>query len=424
MLDAGRHKIMFLKLARLAFRNVSRNTKRSLITMAAVIIGCAAIVFARGFVKALHKAMVDGITQTRTGDVQVHRRGYLEAGDALPLNLALPLDGRLERVIGQDPRVDAWSARIAFAGVLSNGLHASPVVGNAIDPDHEYLVTPDARQDVQPGGQAISTANPYGVVMADRLASAMGISVGDVVTLTATTRDGALNTIDLTVVGIRRAATELTGTEGKMIDMTLPAAQELLYMPGEATEVVINVTDFERASEVARDLQQRLNTTAPELEAEANDWQAVSGFFLDVLTMQDLVLWIVILVLFAVMVTGIVNTMLMAVMERVREVGTMMAFGVRRKRIMVLFLWEAVMLGAIGAVIGALLGYALVLIFGVRGIQFQPATYSKPLFIRPYIGPEFLLLVVGIAIVAAVLAALYPARRASRLEPATALRAT
>ncbi len=415
---------MFFKLARLAFRNVSRNTKRSLITMAAVIIGCAAIVFARGFVKALHKAMVDGITQTVTGDVQIHRRGYLQANDALPLDLSLPIDGRLERVIQADPRIDAWSARLKFAAMLSNGLNSSPVVGNAIDPDHEFDVTPDYQQDVQEGGRTLTNDRPDGVVIADRMASAMGISVGDVVTLTASTRDGALNTVDVTVLGIRRSATELTGTEGKMVEMTLAAAQELLYMPGEATEVVVNVTDFERAPEVARDLQARLDADAPELEAAANDWKAVSQFFLDVLAMQDLVLWIVILVLFAVMVTGIVNTMLMAVMERVREVGTMMAFGVRRKRIMALFLWEAVMLGAIGAVAGSALGYALVLVFGVRGIRFQPATYSKPLFIRPYIGADFLLVVVCIAIVAAVLAAVYPARRASRLDPATALRAT
>ncbi len=415
---------MFLQLARIAFRNVTRNTRRSLVTMAAVIIGCAAIVFARGFVKALHKAMVDGITQTVTGDVQIHRKGYLEANDALPLDLTVPVDNRLSAIVESDDRIDAWSARLKFAGVLSNRLSSSPVVVNAIDPDHEYAVTPDYQQDVQAGGAPLTNGRPDGVVIADRMAEAMGISVGDVVTLTAATRDGALNTVDVTVLGIRRAGAELTGTEGRMVEMTLAAAQDLLFMPGEATEIVINAVDFERAAEVARDLQRRFDAEVPELQLAVNDWQAVSKFFLDVLTMQDLVLWIVILVLFAVMVTGIVNTMLMAVMERVREVGTMMAIGVRRKRIMALFLWEAMILGAIGASIGTALGYLLVLTTGVRGIQFQPATYSKPLFIRPYIDAGFLLVVIVIAIVAAVVASLYPARRASRLEPATALRAT
>lgn len=415
---------MLFSLVRIAFRNVTRNTKRSLITMAAVIIGCAAIVFARGYINGLHKGMIDGITQTMTGDAQIHQKDYLKATDALPLNLTVKLDDKFKEILSSEKRVDAWAGRLRFTGMLSNGLTTSLFIGNALDPDSEPKVTPDLQSDVLPGGKSISNAVPNGVVIADKLANAMSLKVGDTLTLTAATKEGALNTSDVQVVGIRRAGAALSGTEGKIIDIPLQAAQDLLYMPGEATEVVLNIPKESDIEDVVKSLQGQIDSRIPEAGLAVNDWQSVSKFFVDVLNIQDGTLWIVIVVLFAVMVTGIVNTMLMAVMERIREIGTMMAIGVRRTKIIAMFIWEAVALGLIGSCIGSVIGFAAVefVVYGLGGIQVKPAAYNKPIYLIPFVSLPYLLFVVVIAMLAALLAALYPAYRASKLEPAEALR--
>ncbi len=413
---------MLWSLIRIAFRNVTRNTKRSLITMAAIIIGCACIVFARGFMNGLHKGMIDGITQTITGDVQIHHKDYLKATDALPLNLSVRMDDALLDVLKAEPRIDAWSGRLRFTGMLSNGLSTTLFIGNAIDPEHEYKVTPDLEADVIAPGRSISNDEAEGVVIADRLAKAMKLSVGDSLTLTASTKDGALNTLDVTVLGIRKATGAFSGTEGKMVDMPLKTAQQLLYMEGEVTEVVLNVPDHEKIEEVAIALQQRIEQQAPQLNLAVNDWRTVSAFFVNILSMQDVVLWIVIIVLFAVMISGIVNTMLMAVFERIREIGTMMAMGVRRKKVVTLFICEGIALGVIGAIGGVIIGYIVVQLFHMQGVEFHPAAYNKPVFVRPFVHLTYLGLVVFIAIISALLAAIYPAYRAAQLEPAEALR--
>lgn len=416
---------MMFSLFRIAFRNVTRNTKRSLITMAAVIIGCAAIVFARGFINGLHESMTDGITQTMTGDVQIHQSEYLKSTDALPLNLSVMLDGKVNDILKDETRVNAWSGRLRFTGMLSNGLTTSLFIGNAIDPDNEFKVTPQMQADVEEG-KTISNETPDGVVIADKLARAMKLKLGDTVTLTASTKDGALNTMDATVVGIRKSMAALTGTEGMIIDIPLKTAQDLLYMPGEVTEVIINVPRSEEGPKVADDLNAAFQAKAPELKLSVDDWTELSSskFFVDILDTQDRVLWIVIGVLFAVMVTGIVNTMLMAVLERVREIGTLMAIGVRRNKIVTMFIFEAMALGIIGSVTGGTVGYAIILaVIGINGgIQFTPAAFNKPVFVVPEVSIGYIGMVVLIAIFAGIIAAIYPATRASKLEPSEALR--
>ncbi|MFM7203426.1 MAG: ABC transporter permease [Myxococcota bacterium] len=416
---------MLLSLFRIAFRNVTRNTKRSLITMAAVIIGCAAIVFARGFINGLHSSMIDGITETMTGDVQLHQQDYLKATDALPLNLSIKLDEKVEGLLKEESRVDAWSGRLRFTGMLSNGLTTSLFIGNALDPDNEYKVTPQMQTDLAEG-KGISNAEPSGVVVADKLAKAMKLKLGDSIVLTASTKDGALNTMDATVVGIRKSMAALSGTEGMIVDIPLKTAQDLLYMPGEVTEIIVNVPQSKELARVADDLHARFQSQAPELKVSVDDWSelSTSKFFVDILDMQDRVLWIVIGVLFAVMVTGIVNTMLMAVLERVREIGTMMAVGVRRNKIVTLFICEAMALGIIGSVTGGSIGYAVILGITVikGGIAFTPAAFNKPVFVVPEVSFFYIAMVVLIAIIAGIVAAIYPALRASKLEPSEALR--
>jgi putative ABC transport system permease protein len=134
------------------------------------------------------------------------------------------------------------------------------------------------------------------------------------------------------------------------------------------------------------------------------------------------VLLFIALVLFLLVATGIINTMLMSVYERVREIGTMLALGVRRWQVTILFLLEATALGLISSIVGAALGLLIVQWLGRNGVT-MPQPGGDAIVIYPSMNASFLLTVVTFAVFGTILAALYPAWKAARLQPVEALRA-
>jgi putative ABC transport system permease protein len=176
------------------------------------------------------------------------------------------------------------------------------------------------------------------------------------------------------------------------------------------------------------DKLERVDHTAAELRAalgdgyEVHTWLELQPIARDAVERLRYVLFFVALILFLLVVSGIVNTMLMSVYERVREIGTMMAVGVRRRQVVALFLGEAGAIGLGGALLGAALGTAVVRWLGGSGIHLKPPG-GEVMLIRPSVGWAFIGASIAAATVGALLAALYPAWKASRLKPVDALRA-
>ncbi len=411
---------MFISLVRISARNVIRNARRSLITSLAVLIGTFFIIMARGILNGLQDGMIAAFTETQAGDVQLHTPGYLAALEAFPLHKSFPLGAELDGLLAGVKEIRAYSGRILFTGMISNGEDTTLFVGMGVDPENEYRVCPRNRRNVLAGGTALRPDKPRGVVIGKGLAKALGATVGSELTILATPRPGGINGMDVEVVGV--AEFKIPGIGNKVVHMPLKAAQKLLYMGDDVTEVVVDVASGADVDRVRDTLQRRLAGEYSNLPLVPNTWKDVGRFYVSISEIQDQVLAYVIAVLFVIMVAGIVNTMLLSVFERVREIGTMMAIGVRRFRILLLFFLEALLLGAIGAVAGVLLGGALVSILGRTGMPLPAIGTFRGTHIHPSIDPWYLAEVVGVALAAAVVAAIYPAWRASRMDPAGALR--
>lgn len=408
-------------LLSIAFRNVTRNTRRSLITALAVLIGTGAIVVGRGLLNGVHDIIIGGVTEVVTGDAQIHRKGYLDATEALPLNLSFPYDDALRHQIAQDPEVVDLSGRIAFSGLVTDANQENTTVfyGVGMDPDHEFRVTPRNAANII-AGEPLSNAEPLGIVIGEELAQNLSLKVGDEITLLVNTQAGSVNGKDVRVRGI--AKFKLPGLVNKAIHLPLATAQEVLRMQGEVTEVVIKINDDSVAGvkRYEERLAKAVAATHPDLDT--NTWLDVSAFYLDTIEMMDQVFAVLIVVFFVVMIAGIVNTMLMSVLERVSEIGTMMALGVRRRRILNLFLLEASVLGAMGSVAGTGLAAGINLFFGYRGLVL-PLPGGNEGVVYPYIGVGYILTIIAAALVVSALSAFYPAWRASHLTPVDALRA-
>jgi putative ABC transport system permease protein len=234
--------------------------------------------------------------------------------------------------------------------------------------------------------------------------------------LLAADRDGALNG-----EGVRLSGTLVSAAPGdrRVGYLPLATAQRLLRMEGRVTEYAVAVEPLERARQVRDALRASLGAGY-----EVHTWEEVFPFIAQILGQQDFLFGILSTVFLVAVLLGIVNVMLMSVLERVREIGTMLAVGMRRRNIISLFLLEGVVLGLVGGVLGALVGGAVTLWLNHRGILLPAPGASVDSIIRPSVSWVYLVRSVVIAVVGAGLATLWPAWRASRLRPVEALART
>jgi putative ABC transport system permease protein len=403
-------------LASLAARNVARNRRRSLVTLAAVLLGVTAVLLVRGFTEGFASLMVDDIVQGSTGALQIHMAGYRESIDALPLEPSLPYDEALLSRIRAVRGVTGVTGRIQFSGLVSNGRSQTMFVGRGLDLATEKQAVPRAGFDVLPGGRALQVGDHAQAVLGNELAQSFQAKAGSSrVTLASTSPKGRANSLDVAVEGL--SVSSLPFENKRVVTVPLKLAQELLGMDGRVTELAVAVDDLGNMERIAGELR---STLGPRYEVLT--WQEIQPFVRDVINRQRFVLGILSLILFVIVVTGIINTMLMSVFERVREIGTMLAVGMRRRQVLMLFLLEAALLGMLGGVGGALLGFLIVHALAVDGVPMPIGGFGTSSVLRPEVSPGFILLALVVAVVGAVVASAWPAWRASRLHPVDALR--
>lgn len=405
------------ELIRLALRSLLRNRRRSAMTLGAVSLGVAVVIFAHGFGDGLIRMMITNMLENRLGAIQVHKKGYLEASEGTPLTLDLADPEALAQRVAAVPGVVAVTPRIRFGALVSNGKTSSIVMGEAVDPPREQSVCPNRAAEVDAGsGTFVQAGSNRGSVLGKELARAFDVKPGDSLTISASGREGAVNALDLEVAGITRGAMSIFESKRSLV-VPLGFAQELLQMRGRATELAVRVDRLERIPEVAAAMRQTLGA-----EYEVSTWDEVMPFLRDATNRLKIVLRGVSAVLFFIVIFGVVNTMLMNIYERVREIGTMLAVGVRRSQVLALFLFEAAAIGLVGGVTGSVLGLIVTAVVSWRGISLTPPGGAMAQIIHPVPRLDIALLALVVAMVGAVVAAALPARRASLMNPVDALR--
>lgn len=403
-----------MRLILLALRNLLRNKRRTLITALAVLFGAAAIVFLQGFASGFLTNLIETTIQSKIGAVQVFKKGYLGSDD--PLKNSLTEDAALVARIRAVPGVTAVAPRIDFDGMVSNGSESTMFMATAIDPALEYEVCPKRKTRVAPGSQALAPGRDGDALIGKTLAESLGAKQTATLVMQAAGPHASTNALDVEVAGFLPTAN--IAESKRLSTVSLHFAQDLLRMKGQVTEYVVGVQNLDEASAVAARVRAALGdayhvTTWAELDPATRTRASSLGY----------VLAFVGLVLFLLVATGIVNTMLMSVYERVREIGTMLALGVRRWQVTALFLLEAGALGLLSAVAGIGVGWLTVQALAHKGVVMRPPG-GDPITIYPYVSAGFLLGVAAFSLVGTVLAALYPAWKAARLRPVDALRAT
>ncbi|MEW5852620.1 MAG: FtsX-like permease family protein [Myxococcota bacterium] len=399
----------------LAVRNVARNRRRSLLAASAVFFGVFALLCIRGSLNGLQTALRSVLVERHSGALQVHRAGYLKQVVGTPLSLSMKVDdGLLERIRSVE-HVVGVSPRLVFGGMLSANDTTALAVVTAFDPAREYQVCPAKPQDVT-NGKPVSAEALDGVVAASSLLRRLKWDGSTPGAILAGDRDGVLNAVDVKPSG-SLGLPNVPGLESRTVLMTLAHAQELLRMPGEATEIAIAVDDIRYTREVRDALQALLGSGY-----EVHSWEDLAPAVKGDQHNQEVIFAVLVAVFLLAALVGISNTMLVNMLERTREIGTMVSLGMRRGRLLSLFIVEGVALALLGCALG-ILGSALFLAYFNHVGFHVKAVGGGVLHIYPVLGPVQALELTLTCAAGAVVASLYPAWKASRMTPMSAMTA-
>ncbi len=414
------------RLLQLAWRNLWRNRRRTFITMTAIAFGYVMLLFVACLMAGLRWQMIENGTSLVMSQIQVHSPAYYPSR-----SIQKTLGGsngsdvsKLLAAITADRRVYAAAPRVYGYGLLSAAHRSAGVELMGIVPDQESKVTILNKRLAK--GNYLSAQVPKGIVIGDKLASTIGIDVNSQIVLLTQAADGAIGNDLYTVVGVFH--TGLDAADRSLILMSLPALQDLLHLaPTQIHEVGIKLNNITAASVVAAALQIKLSKTLP---VRVMAWPELAPELANYIQFNHGITFVLFFIFFLLAVIGVMNTMLMAVFERTRELGMLMALGMRPSQIIYLIMTEATGLALASLVVGAALGIPVLWYLQEHGLDLGGATGAVISVAGVVVGhlwygrqdfPAYSQAAVGLAATALV-SALYPAWRASHFRPTEAIR--
>jgi len=401
---------------RIAWRNVWRQRRRTLLIAGAMGAMMALLVFYDGMIGGFEQAIYGNAIQLLGGNIQAHAPGYSDTVGSKPL-IPLADPDLVVRAAESRPEVVAASKRIVTDGLVTNreGAFAVSIIG--IETEKESRVTPVAENITR--GRYLNPDDGDMIVIGQGLATAMSIDIGDRITMVGNSKNEQSRQRTMTIVGIYDVG--VPTVEKTSIYMSLAEAQSLFGLDGQVTEVVISLKQIGQEQGVIN----AINGSVTGYEVET--WESSFPELKQTMDMKTGVMGYMGVFMLSIAAIGILNLLMMAVFERTREIGIVGALGLKPREITILFLLEGTLIGVMGAVIGAALGSTINGVFSVVGMdysQFASLTEYTALIsgnIYTQLVPLKVLQHALTVAIIATLAAVLPAIQASRREPAEAL---
>lgn len=398
---------------RLATQNIVRRARRSLLAILAIAAGVIALVLAGGFIEWGLWFGRESTIHSQLGHIRVFKAGYLDAGLANPFAYLLAPDPKQSQLIESVDGVTLLSPRLSFNGLSSHGESTISFIGEGVEPAHEASLS---KSITIVAGQGLSDADPKGIIVGQGLAANLGVKPGDTMVLLVNTASGGINAIEGRVRGLFSTITKAYDDVALRVPITL--SRELLRVSGSHSyALLLNKT------ELTDSVVSKLRARFPDKLLDIVPWWQMADFYNKTAELFSRQLGVVRTIIALIIVLSISNTLMTSVLERTREIGTMMALGAERTAIIRLFLTEGALLGAIGGAAGALAAWIIGLAISAIGIPMPAApgmasTYRAEVMITwPLTLHAFIL-----ATLTALAASVYPAWKASRMRIVDALR--
>lgn len=409
---------------RIGWRNLGRNRRRTLITALGLAIGYFAVVFMVAWAEGLQSEMIENGTGLLTGQLQVHASDYRperKIYDTIGGREGTDVEG-LVREVAADPAIAAAAPRVYAGGLVSSGEATTAGILMGVDPRREPDVSRIMRGLVR---GRIPSAGANEIMIGEEMARQLEADVGDEVILVAPAADGSLGNDLYTLSGVFRSG--MAELDASYALLPIGSLQMLVALaPNRVHEIAASTTDPWLAEEAADRLASALAPLAPALEVEP--WGRLRPEMMEYVRLLEGWYLIVVVIVFAIAVFGVANTMLMATFERRREFAVMLALGTTPWRVTSTVLAEAFSLGLVSLVVGAAITFPLLVWWHNAPPDLSWLYGDFTMFgalVRPVLRVEYnveMAVQTALALLlTAVLASLYPAARAARVPPADTL---
>jgi len=412
----------------LAKKNLSRSRIRTSISAIAIAVAIIAVVFARGLISGMIENTFENHINYKAGHIRIIDKEYKLKERLMSLNYSLDgfngggyldMSEKLKSVEG----VEQVVPRLKFGAVVSMEDELVGMMGWGIDPAEEIAFTKINEKIIE--GRMVEPGNRE-VVMGAGLLEKINRKVGDKVTILYSTPFGSFKGSTFQIVGKVQSAIQVM--DDTIFYLPLDQAQRILEMPGEVTELLLITSDHNKASSLLPGLNELFSREDESgkyiLQVWNKDYEIIGLFNMATKIYNFVYIFIIILACFV-----LVNTLIMIVNERTREIGMMSALGLRSREILVLFTMEGAIIGVIGSAIGTVLGGILTKVFSIVGIDYSAALEGmsssdflfEPIFYTVF-SAENLIFCFVLGVVVVTIACVIPARKAAKLEPTEALR--
>lgn len=401
-------------LFKIAFRNVFRQKRRTILTGLTILGGFVLSALAIGISDGTYTSVIELFTRSRLGHIQIHAQGYL---DKPSLYKTIDNFSEIGRRVQQLPGVASWTPRLYSAGLVAVGEKSAGVQIIGIDTEREIAATRFDRKIV--AGRIFSQNATPEAILGKVLAKVLQADVGDEIVVLSQAADGSIANALYRVAGISDSGDEFA--DRMAFYLPLPEAQELLALPQRVHEIVVIARDLEEVDELTEEL--RSTFAGPDLAIAP--WQEFARSFYDAMKMDQQGTWISLFIILLIVAIGVLNTVLMSVLERTREYGVLKAVGTQPAQIFKLVLYEVNVITLVSVILGAACAVALNYWLSLRGIALpEPFTFAGVEFKAMYseVNLRSLLIPTITVIVTANLVSLFPSVKAAHIEPARALR--
>ncbi|MGD8304897.1 MAG: ABC transporter permease [Desulfobacterales bacterium] len=400
----------------LAWRNVWRNPRRTIVILVAVIIGVWSMILLGALMRGIAVGMVKNGIATLTGHIQIHHKGYRNDPS---IENRMTASRVVENALSEKlPSGAQWVRRVRVNAIASNARHSRGVTLVGIDPQEETTVSFIGSAVFK--GRYLSPEEENGILVGEALIKKFETKIGRKLVLMAQNTEQEIASRAFRIVGIFRS--EMESTEKQFVFVTRSASQKMLNMGESISEISILLPEGAETEDVTGSLK----STLPADQFEIHDWRDLLPFQTAYLRILDGFMWFWFLVVFVAMGFGIVNTTLMAVFERMREFGLMKALGMKPWWILRAVLVESFLLLACGMIMGNSLGFLSIYALSGSGIDLSAlaagAEYAgMTRIIYPAVALKDVLVANLTVLLLGLLVSLYPAIKASRFTPVQAL---
>ena len=405
---------------KLALRGLTRNRRRSVVTLLAIALGFAAISLFAGYTHNVYSGMGRGaIHGSLLGHLTLAKRGMSTAGKLDPERYMLSGAevARITQLLADEPQIKLVAPRLSISGLISNGRASTIFIAEGIAPQamsklQENLLSPEEERSGRYAKmlKKLDPARPEHMLVSSGLGEMLHLKTGDTAALLTNTLSGQANALDGSVGGLFNTGN--AGLNDKFAYLSLQLAQTLYDLPGGADRLTVLLQDDGQTEAMRMHLQDKLRRAGFDLEIRT--WQELSDFYNQVHGMFDMIFGFIFSIVLTVVVMSVANSMGMTVVERTREIGTLRAIGLPQRGVVRLFALESLLLTLIGCGIGLLI--TLLVRYGINWahISYTPPNSDSPVPLLVDMDVARIGFTALMMLAVGTLAAYLPARRAAK----------